>query len=118
MLKATTPQSFTCILEHEYKLLIREIAKYSIIQRADERLFAEVEDFLESIRASRRELVRELSKLKCTCSKTFKESKSVDSRIKEIERTVERIEEIDNEFMEMMNWYDYPADKECNSTLD
>ena len=114
MLNITT-QSFRCILEQEYLLLSNEIAKYSIIQRADERLFEEVEAFLEFIRTKRRELVREQSELKCTCSNTYKESVYVDSRIKEIERTVERIEEIDNEFMDMMNWYDYPADKECHS---
>ena len=114
----TTTQSFKCILEQEYQLLLKDVIKYSNIQRADERLFFEVEEFLESIRASRRELVREQAKLKCTCSNSYKESVYVNSRIKEIERTIERIEEIDNEFMEMMNWYDNPDDKESNSTSD
>jgi hypothetical protein len=96
-------------------LLLKDVIRYSIIQRADERLFEEVEEFLESIRMKRRELLREQAKLKCTCSNTYKESVYVDSRIKEIERTVERIEEIDNEFMDMMNWYDNPAENECHS---
>jgi len=108
----TTNQWFRCILEQEYKLLINEISKYSIIQRADERLFEEVEAFLEFIRRKRRELVREQSELKCTCPETFKDSTYVASRIIEIERILVRIEEIDNEFMDMMNWYDNPADKE------
>ena len=60
----TTTQSFKCILEQEYQLLLKDVIKYSNIQRADERLFEEVEEFLESIRASRRELVREQAKLK------------------------------------------------------
>lgn len=99
-------------------MLSNEIAKYSIIQRADEKLFAEVEDFLESIRMKRRELKRELSKLKCTCSNTISESVSKFFRKKEIERTLVRIEEIDNEFMEMMNWYDIPTDKETHHELN
>ena len=111
----TTTQSFRCVLEQEYQLLFDEVNRYSRIQRADERLFFEVEAFLESIRMKRRELLREQAKLKCTCSNTYKESVYVDSRIKEIERTVERIEEIDNEFMEMMNWYDSPSKKETHS---
>lgn len=111
----TTTQSFRCILEQEYQLLLKDVIRYSNIKRADERLFEEVEEFLESIRMKRRELLREQAKLKCTCSKTYKESVYVDSRIKEIERTVERIEEIDNEFMKMMNWYDNPTDKETHS---
>ncbi len=114
----TTTQSFRCILEQEYQLLLKDVIRYSIIQRADERLFEEVEAFLEFIRTKRRELVREQSELKCTCPKSYKESTYVASRIIEIERTVERIEEIDNEFMEMMNWYDNPDDKESNSTSD
>ncbi|MFA7327165.1 MAG: hypothetical protein WC121_10905 [Candidatus Kapaibacterium sp.] len=112
MLKPATSQSFTCILDQEYQLLLKDVIRYSNIQRADVTLLEEVEAFLEFIRRKRRELVREQSKLRCTCSNTYKESIYVDSRIKEIERTLVRIEEIDNEFMEMMNWYDNPADKE------
>lgn len=110
----TKNQSFRCVLEQEYKLLISEIAKYSILQRDDVRLFVDLEDFLESIRTKRRKLLREQAKLKCTCSNTYKESMYIDSRIKEIERTVDRIEEIDNDFMDMMNWYDSPTG---NNTL-
>lgn len=111
----TSYQSFRCILEKEYQLISKEIAKYSIIQRTDERLFAEVEDFLESFRANRRKFKREIIKLNCTCPETYKESTYVASQIIEIERTIDSIEEIDNEFMEMMNWYDNPVDKECLS---
>ena len=111
----TTTQSFRCILGKEYQLLLDEVNRYSRIKHADERLFEEVELFLESIRASRRELKRELSKLRCTCPKSYKESTYVASRSIEIERTVEIIEEIDNGFMKMMNWYDNPSDKECHS---
>ena len=114
----TTTQSLRCILEQEYQLLLKDVIRYSIIQRSDVTLFEEVEDFLLSIRMKRREQLREQAKLKCTCSYTYKESVYVDSRIKEIERTVERIEEIDNEFMDMMNWYDNPAENESNSTSD
>ena len=108
----TTTQSFRCILKQEYQLLLKDVIRYSNFQRADVTLFEEVEVFLEFIRRKRRELVKEQSKLRCTCTKSYKESTYVASRSIEIERTVERIEEIDNEFMEMMNWYDNPADKE------
>lgn len=111
MQNATTSyQSFRCKLEQEYQLLSNEIANYSIIQRADEKLFAEVEDFLESIRANRRKFKREIFKLNCTCPETYKDSTYVASQITDIERTIDRIEEIDNEFMEMMNWFDIPTD--------
>ena len=39
----------------------------------------------------------------------------IDSLIKEIERIVERIEEKDNEFMNMMNWYDSLSKQETHS---
>lgn len=88
---STTTQSFRCILEQEYQLLLKDVTRYSNIQRADVTLFEEVETLFEFIRTKRSELVREQAKLKCTCSNTYKESIYVDSRIKEIERTFVRI---------------------------
>jgi Zn-dependent M32 family carboxypeptidase len=95
-------EAFKCVLKQEYRILITDVKKYSKIQHLDENLIKEIQKFLQRIRTIRRELIREILRLKCTCTRTKPKSNNNAKRINEIERIVERIEEIDNKFMDLM----------------